>query len=367
MTISDLPQLLRNEWSLSASLVLSALVLLWLARRVRRIARSERPDDALSTLAMLIGLGWSSEAVWVLTDRAHFATSLRLLLFFVLETLLVLSMIRAKRAMRELGHPGRSGRTAWIVATGMALVAVGVAESFAEAVLRLLIPLLITNAWWDGLVGEGVRKRLGATSWRWTPRRLLLWLGAIEPGERDVETVHRERLTQQMTRLEFNRRHGSERQKERSARRLARLGLTADDAVIGEVRARVDRAMWFEVKQEEVSSVASPAGVPAREAASRKARRVLHRRSLRTLRVACPAPVASAVQEPEPDPRTKQEIDDAVRFMKAGNPGLTQRQIAALVRTSDTRVHRVLRSSGSAKAKQQTEINGKVPDLEGVK
>lgn len=366
MSAPDLLPLMQRTDVVIAGLVLSTLVLLWVVRRVRKIAKSDRPDDALSNLAMLIGLGWSSEAVWELTGRAGLPISLRLLLFFVLETLLVLAMIRAKRAMKEFGWPGRSGRTAWIVASAMALVGVGAAGSFGEAVLRLLIPLLVTNAWWDGLVGEGVKPDDQVSSWRWTPRRFLLWIGAIEPGERDVETVHRERLTQTMTRLEFRRRHGSERQKERAAQKLARLSLTADDDIVAAVRGRVDRAMWFEAKQDEQPPAASPAGVPARQAASRKARRVLHRRSLRTLRLAHPKPLIIPAQQVSGDSRTTQEKHEAARFIKTAQPGLSQGQIARLLATSPATVGRALRSVKAAPGEAPEEINGKVPALVGA-
>jgi len=346
--------LLVHPGYLIGALVVSVLLLGWVARRMRKLARSERPDGPLSNLTMLVGLGWSSEAVWVLTGRAGFPTSLRLLMFFVLESLLVLAMIRAKRAMREYGHPGRSGRTAWIVASAMAVVAAGVAHSFAEAVLRLLIPLLVTLAWWDGLLGEGAKRRQGVSSWRWTPRRFLLLIGAIEPGERDVETVHRERLIQQMTRLEFKRRHGSERFTERRADRLARLSLTADDGVIDAVRERVDRALWFDAKQEEQHEAASPAGVPVRVAASRKGRRVLHRRSLRTVKVTHPQPPFIPAQPVSEDARTTQEKHEAARFIKSAAPGLSQGQIARLLATSPATVGRALRSA---------KTNGNVPDL----
>jgi hypothetical protein len=364
MTAPSLTQLTSRPELLLAGLALTVLVLLWAVRRVRRIARSDRPDDALSNVVMLIGLGWSSEAVWELTGRAELPTSLRLLLFFVLETLLVLSMIRAKRAMRTLGHPGRSGRTAWIVASSMAAVGAAVASSFGEAVLRLLIPLLITLAWWDGLVGEGVRRREDASSWRWTPRRFLLWVGAIEPGERDVETVHRERLTQTMTRLEFRRRHGRERSREAVAAKLARLSLTADDEVIAEVQRRVGRATWFET-----THPAEPVGQPqaslsAGVAASARARRVRHGKALRQVRVTHPRPVIVAAQVPDLDRRATQEIDDAIRVMKSGDSALSQRKIAHLLRTSDARVARVLRRSKAELPTQQ--INGNTPALVGA-
>jgi hypothetical protein len=362
--ITELSPLLHRTDVLIGALVLSTLVLLWIARRVRKIARSDRPDEALSNLSMLIGLGWSSEAVWEITGRADFPISLRLLLFFVLETLLVLAMIRAKRAVKDIGHPGRSGRTAWIVASAMALVGAGAAGSFGEAALRLLIPLLVTNQWWDGIVGEGAKQREGATSWRWTPRRLLLALGAIEPGERDVETVHRERLTQQMTRIEFRRRHGSKRQQERAASKLARLSLTADDDMISDVRRRVDRAMWFEPTQSDVVPAASPGSIKAALAASLKVRRVRHRRTLRTLRVTHPRPVIVAAQEPRQDERATQEIDTVVRVIREAHPRMPQRQIARLACVSEPMVRRALRRTQNPAPPPA--VNGRRPELNGA-
>lgn len=366
MSLPDLSVLLERTEVLLGGLVVSVLALIWITRRVRKIARSDRPDDALSNLAMLIGLGWSSEAVWELTGKAEFPISLRLALFFVLETLLVLAMIRAKRAVKEIGHPGRSGRTAWIVASAMALVGAGVSGSFGEALLRLAIPLLVTNQWWDGIVGEGARRREDATSWRWTPRRLLLWLGAIEPGERDVQSVHRERLTQQMTRLEFARRHGREGARERRGARLARLSLTADDEVIAEVQRRVGRATWFEATQQGPVAEQPRPVVPASVAASARRARVRHHRTIRSLRVTHPKRVIVAAQEPRQDPRATHEIDLVIRAIKETDPKLPQRQIARLAATSEPTVRRALRRTRADQATQQDQINGNVPALAGT-
>jgi hypothetical protein len=245
--MTDVAELASRREVLVAGLLLAVALLLWVAGRVRRLARSERPDDTLSNLVMLIGLGWSSEAVWeIARHRLQFSLGLTLLLFFIFESMLTLAMIRAKRHMREFGWPGRFGTTAWTIAACMALVALVASDSIAEAVLRMVIPLLVVKQWWDGLVGGASKRPADASAWRWTPRRLLLALGAIEPGDRDVHTVHREQLTQQMTRLYHRYNHGSARLKSRRAARLARLSLTADDAIIAEVQRRGDRALWFQ-------------------------------------------------------------------------------------------------------------------------
>jgi hypothetical protein len=361
----ELMSLLERPEALIGALAVSVLLLIWVARRVRKIVHSERPDEPLSNLAMLIGLGWSSEVIWEITrTRLHFPLALTLLVFFVFEVALLLSMMRAKRHVKDFGWTGRFGTTAWTIAVLMSTVAAAASHSLAEAVLRAAIPLVVTRLWWDGVIGGAAKRPESVSSWRWTPRRLLLAIGAIEPGERDVETVHRERLTQQMTKLEFRRRHGSKRFTERRAARLARLSLTADDAVINDVRSRVDRALWFEATQPAVVAIAPGPSVPPVRAASEKRRKVRHHSLIRKVRVTHPKPVIIAAQEPTPDPRSTQEIDDAIRVMKTGDPALSQRRIAHLVRTSDAKVNRALRRKQNPSPPPT--VNGRHPELEGA-
>lgn len=248
-SLQDKPALLLP---LGLAAVLASLTLAWLARRVVKIAKSEKPDEPLSNLGMLGGLGWSSEAVWTLTGPggANLDTPLRIGLFAILEMILGVFMIRAKRNMRDLAWPGKSGYFAWGVAAGMSLVAVWTAHNPGEAFLRLLIPILLTAMWWDGLVGEKKRERDPDEGGRfnWTPRTLLIRIGAITPGKKDVKTVHRERLTQKMTTLYYDSLYGPEKKREALRSKLARLTLDADDAVVAEVMRRVRRTSWTTAK-----------------------------------------------------------------------------------------------------------------------
>ena len=219
----------------------------WLAWRAVKVAKSERPDDTLSTLGMLGGLGWSSEAVWTLTGPggAHLPTPLRIALFAILEMILSVFMIRAKRNMKTLKRPGRSGLYAWYVAAGMSSVAVWTAHNPGEAFLRLLVPVMLTAMWWDGLVGETKRDHDdGQSRFNWTPRNLLMRMGAITPGAKDVKTVHRERLTQQMTGLYYDSLYGPDSKRPTRRTKLRRLSLDADDEIIWEVMRRVRRTSW---------------------------------------------------------------------------------------------------------------------------
>jgi hypothetical protein len=368
MTNIDVAALVGDWRALAAAVALCALLAFLVAWKVRGVAKSPRPDDALSNVAMLAGFGWSSEAVWVIAGpaSADLPTPIRIALFTIFEVILVVFMIRTKRNMKEIGRPGNAGRMTWFVATGMSLVAVWTAHNPGEAFLRLLVPILLTAMWWNGIVGEGTRKSDGASSWRWTPRRLLLWLGAIEPGERDVDTVHRDRLTQQMTRLEFQRRHGSERRSQRAARKLARLSLTADDVIVAEVRDRVDRAVWFESATRATSQSAPAPAVSQSQAASQRAARVRQRSLRRRVCLAHSRPVIVPAQEPRQDDRSAQDVDLVVRAMQTTKPAPSLRRIAFLTALPPTTVRNSQRRIKVAEATQPEVVNGRVPDLDEV-
>lgn len=357
MTLPDLPSL-----PLTVGAAVVALLVVMIAWR--KLRRHQQPDKPLSRVAMLIGLAWSSEAIWELTGRIDgMPTPVRVLIFTALEVMLVISMMRAERHVRERGWPGRSGTTAWIIAAVMAAVAAGISSSLAEACIRAAIPLLLTLQWWDGVVKEGAERPAWVTSWRWTPRRLLLWLGAIEPGDRDVDTIHRERMTQQMVRLEFARRHGPERSQDRAARKLARLSLSADDEMIAEVRARVDRANWFdrapvapEPRTEEPARPRPQPSVPQARAAREKVLRVRGRRLARRVCAAHPVVKNRTVQVTRDDQRTAQEKLLVVRAVKAADPRMSQRRLARVVDLPESTLREIL--PRIAKPKPAQPVNG---------
>lgn len=366
MTWNYVWEQLRQPGPIIGGLLLSITLLAWIGYRVRRFAQADRPDDKLTNLAMLIGFGWSSDVVWELTGRLGWGWELRIPMFAILEMLLTIAMIRTKRNMRELGTAAEAGQSVWLITVGMSLVAALVSGSVPEAALRVAIPLFVTKTWWDGAVKRSTAKRLGTTSWRWTPRRLLLALGAIEPGERDVESVNRERVTQVMTRLEHRRQHGSELFSGRRAARLARLSLTVDDDIIGEVKRRVDRAKWFETEAPQGAQGTSPRSASTTEAASDRALRARHGRRIRALRVTHPQPVIVAAPAPRQDSRETQDLDLVVRVIKDAHPELSNTRIAQLVASSEPTVRRSLRRTQKVGATRSAKVNGHVPELESA-
>lgn len=203
-------------------------------------------------VSWIAAFGFSAEGMWyVAVDKADVPPVVAAGVFFVFELFQVRSMLAARDRYRatavfdadgaivQAGDPGKHGSAVWILAAVMGGIVALAAHSPADAALRLSIPLGAALLWWNDLTDNGVRRQRG--SWRWTPRRLLLALGAIEPGERDFETVDRERRIAQMTVIAHKLHHGSARLAGWRAARLRRLTLAADDAMVAEVHRRVER------------------------------------------------------------------------------------------------------------------------------
>jgi len=235
--------LVTDPKALIGGAVLALVSLIFVGRKVRN-AKAGKIADKLVGPVMFAGMIWSADAVWVLTGPDHLAlpTPLRIAMFAVLEFALLVAMLRAKDSMDRIGHTGRYGATAWLTAiAGFGFILGFYEGGLVVAAFRPLIPLMLTKLWWDGVLGDSPRK---TGSFKWTPRNLLIRLGAIDADDRDVKTVNRDRLIQRMTDLYYDSLYGPEGKRETRRTRLARLTLDADDKVIREVMHRVRRTQW---------------------------------------------------------------------------------------------------------------------------
>jgi hypothetical protein len=205
-----------------------------------------RIDRWVATVQWIATFGFSGEGMWVVTtQRAHVPPMVAVGVFAVGEAMLLNSMIQARRRYKLTNDPGKHGRAVWIIAIAMGVIVSFAATNTTERLLRLLIPIGAAYNWWNTLTDEGVTKQ--DTQWRWTPSRLLEWLGAKEPaGQRDLTTAARERRIAAMARCGY-RVHtqalGCRLPVIGSAARFHRMGLTADDEMIAQVAARVRRAL----------------------------------------------------------------------------------------------------------------------------
>lgn len=226
------------ETYLLIAVPIALLVLAVIARH------SERPDRRVTLIATVIGLAWSAQGMWDSAVHTYeVAPTLAAVLFFLFESFMVGSMLRAERFRTDLKRRPRFVHAVWGTAVLMGTI-VALAEGITQAPLRFSVPVLVAYNWWLDLTADDDPDKKLATSWKWTPRRIGLAAGLLEPGERDAVTIDRDRLTTRITNLSFALRWGWSWPNTLMRRRvrLARLQLVADDAIVAETHARIAQA-----------------------------------------------------------------------------------------------------------------------------
>lgn len=211
----------------------------------------------------------SAEGMWeFFTGLLQLPTMIALGGFAFGEFLLLSSMMHARAyynatTIREhgkvvkWGHTGRHGRAVWIVATVIGVIVATGADHWQEIPFRLVLPLGAALMWYTELTAASEKRR---SRWRWTPTRILIAVGALEPIEDDLDesdVVKRQRI-RRMTKVackidamdrKRHERQGSkqpltEAERSRLNRwelRLQRLARDADDDQIAEVAVNVAR------------------------------------------------------------------------------------------------------------------------------
>lgn len=229
-------------WAWLAVTAAALLLIVWLRFRLRR-ARI-RSDRAVDIVATVIGLGWSSQGMWETATRAYRVPGvLAAILFVVFELMMVAQMLRAYRYRTDRPRRSRYVRAVWVIAAIMGVI-VSLAEGWAQAPLRLAIPLLVAYTWWLGLTSDDDPADRHRGAWRWTWHRLGLELGLLDETEQDARAINRDRLTRRIRSLTFAERWGSAVLGTvlRRRIRLAKLMLVADDQIVTEVNASLKRA-----------------------------------------------------------------------------------------------------------------------------
>lgn len=220
--------------------VAALVVLLLLARKLRHT----RASRWITMLAVGLGLAWSAQGMWdVAVHRYEQAVIVASVLFVVFEAMMVSRMLKAHEYRGDRARRVRHVRAVWVIAVVMALV-VALGEGWAQAPARLAIPLLVAYGWWTDLTSDDDPGERTQTSWIYTPHYMGLQWGLLRPGAADIRTIDRDRLVRRITRLAFARKHGAGWADSFLRRdvRLARLALSADDAVLRDAQLRLFRA-----------------------------------------------------------------------------------------------------------------------------
>lgn len=214
---------------------------------LRRWTRGRTVARIVTTLATVLGLGWSAQGMWdAAVNRYGVAVQVASILFVVFEAMMISQMLRAHEYRADRARRARFIRAVWVIAVIMALV-VAWAEGAAQAPLRLSVPLLVAFSWYMDLTADDDPDGKLDTSWRWTPREVGLRLGLLritDADRRDATAAERRYLADRIAKLAFSIEHGSKPVSALTRRpiRLARLKLAADADLLSGVAVRLELA-----------------------------------------------------------------------------------------------------------------------------
>ncbi|HZM83031.1 MAG TPA: hypothetical protein VFC19_45520 [Candidatus Limnocylindrales bacterium] len=219
--------------------VLALVLLVLLARRVRTSGVSA----VAASIATPLVLAWEAQGVFTLARMMGVPVAPAVVLSGVTGAVLVTLASRAHEHYKRHNTLGPNGRLVWVVATPMGLVVALSAHSLAEGALRIILPLLAATVWWSQYLPDephGITGTQRRGTWRWTPRRIGVTLGLLDPTDMDLDQVHAERQVRRLTATAHKLHHGGRIWRGLRAARLRRLGLLATAEMVAEVARRVE-------------------------------------------------------------------------------------------------------------------------------
>ncbi|MEU7822921.1 hypothetical protein [Catellatospora sp. NPDC049133] len=341
-----------TQWTpvLIGAVVLALLPMVW-----RRLRDSERAAKFGRAVVTPLVLAWEAQGLHELA----MATGVKGPVAWVFAGL-TSGLLLTLAAFADLHHGkhdnlGWPGRLVWGVAGAMGLAVAFTADNAAEAVARLILPILALIVWWipyapaivkDKDSDDPAAPKRKAGSWRWTPRRIGVALGALDPTDADLIDVHAERQVRRLTTASHKLHHGWKLLRPIRASKLRRLGLLATEEMVDEVARRV--ALVHEIEQRTDPLRVEERRQEARLAAAEAARAA---QALVAL-TPSPAPQSAIPQQPAA-PRDEQRVDLPLLSAEADAPLIHPHQQDRLPEQADDPV------SGPP-------INGNDPEFEGL-
>ncbi|NUR59429.1 MAG: hypothetical protein HOV87_12285 [Catenulispora sp.] len=220
------------------TILLGLLVIPWIRRsKLSTIGRS---------LTMPAVLAWEAQGLHQLATATGAKGVVAWIFACVTSGILLTLAAFADEHYAKHGTLGWPGRLVWVVALPMGIAVAFTGHSTAEALLRIILPLLAALVWWikyapiitlDDATGEGTAKRKG--SWRWTPRRIGVELGLVDPTDADLSVVHAERQKRVIVTAGLGTWHGSRLLRWWHVRRLRSSSKKATPEVIAAAVAQV--------------------------------------------------------------------------------------------------------------------------------
>ncbi|QSB07176.1 coiled-coil domain-containing protein [Natronoglycomyces albus] len=241
------------ETSLGAAVLVILMITLIVAKIRGRI------DSWIANTVTLMVLVYQSHGVWGLLGRAFdMPFGLKICLFFVIEGLVLFFAAKALKRLEatiEYGEPDEdgnrkvlaNGRTGWPgIAVWIIAISTGILVGLSEEApyafwFRFGIGVAAAALWWANLTEDrialDVKRSKKNTRWRWTPERLMVNWGWLEPDDGDVEDTNEEWLKRKLVKLAHV--HHTSRLPWRRAlagKRLVSWSQSATDEVLDAVR-----------------------------------------------------------------------------------------------------------------------------------
>lgn len=214
-----------------------------------RFLRSGEAHTRVGTLAVALATAFTAEGMWeVARNSLRLGLVMSVGLFAMFEVTMLSQGLLAKYKLSK--NPNADVRRhmnfVWLLAIASGVITATAGNSLTEVLLRLVAPAVAGGIWWMTLTAEQKAAVLAKTSWIWTPRRIGIHFGLIQPGEQDLVEVDRDRRIDRLTVTAHRLHHGSGRLARFRRARLRRLALRADDAMVEEARRRVNRVHRIE-------------------------------------------------------------------------------------------------------------------------
>lgn len=213
-----------------------------LAGLILRAYRRGGIDSATMLISAPLVIGWEAEGVFEVLRSTDAHWTIALLGCFMTSMVMVNLGAKGHKHFKEHGTIGPNGRTVWYIAIPAGFIVALSADTASMQGMRILIPVLGATLWWSEYrpdEPQGQKKSRG--SFRWTPRNFGIWIGAITPGEDDVETLHHARGVRQLVRAQYALRYGGFGTRAWRERRLRKVARFVDDAMVQEAWEQMAR------------------------------------------------------------------------------------------------------------------------------
>lgn len=218
--------------------ITAAILIALIARAYRRGGI----DSATMLIAAPLVIGWEAEGIYEVLRSTNAHWSLAVLGCSMTSMVMVNLGAKGHRHFQEHGTIGPNGRTVWYIAIPVGVIVAASATTASMQGLRILIPVLGATLWWSEYRPDepkGQKKDKG--SFRWTPRNFGIWIGAITPGDDDVETLHHARGVRQLIRAQYALRYGGFGTRSWRERRLRKVARFVDDDMVREAYEQMTR------------------------------------------------------------------------------------------------------------------------------